>query len=190
MDKDGLRQTLRAARKAHVAALPDAVRALMFSRPPSPVTAAMPEGATIGLYAAASAEAPAAGYARWFYEAGHRVALPWFADRGAGMQFREWGNPFLEEGLVKGPFGIEQPHEDAPSLTPDLLFVPLLGFTADGERLGQGAGHYDRWLAAHPGTRTIGLAWDCQLLSALPTEAHDMPLDMIVTPTRVYGGAA
>jgi 5-formyltetrahydrofolate cyclo-ligase len=188
MDKPSLRKELRAARRAHVAALPDAVRGLMFSRPPSPVLAAVPEGAVIGLYSAVPGEAPALGYAKWFYEAGHRIALPWFADREAGMEFREWANPFLEEeGLEDGPFGIRQPPADAAPITPDVCFVPLLGFTATRERIGQGAGHYDRWLAANPGTRTIGLAWDCQLVDALPVEPHDVPLDMVVTPTRAYG---
>ena len=68
-----------------------------------------------------------------------------------------------------------------------MLFVPLIGFTASGDRLGQGGGHYDRWLAEHPGRMTIGLAWDVQLCEALPVEPHDMMLDAIVTPTRIYG---
>jgi 5-formyltetrahydrofolate cyclo-ligase len=68
-----------------------------------------------------------------------------------------------------------------------VLFVPLIGFTADGARLGQGGGHYDRWLPEHPGTLTIGLAWDCQLEDTLPHEAHDQPLRAVVTPTRLYG---
>lgn len=67
------------------------------------------------------------------------------------------------------------------------MFVPCVGFTADGGRLGQGAGHYDRWLAAHPSAVAIGLAWDCQLVDELPTEPHDHPLDAVVTPTRLYG---
>src|SRR3546814_6880034 len=57
----------------------------------------------------------------------------------------------------------------------------------DGRRLGQGGGHYDRWLAAHPGARAIGLAWDEQLCEDLPHETHDIRLDAIVTPTRLYG---
>ncbi len=41
----------------------------------------------------------------------------------------------------------------------DVLFVPLVGFTAQGQRLGQGGGHYDRWLEAHPDAVPIGMAW-------------------------------
>ena len=87
-----------------------------------------------------------------------------------------------------GPFGLAQPCADAPLVEPDLVFVPLLGFTAQGDRLGQGGGHYDRWLAAHPGALPIGLAWDCQLVDALPVQAHDQRLAGVITPTRYYEG--
>ena len=75
---------------------------------------------------------------------------------------------------------------DAPLVQPQVLFVPLVSFTT-GARLGQGGGHYDRWLADHPDTVAIGLAWDCQLVDALPIEPHDIPLTAIITPTRIYG---
>ena len=68
-----------------------------------------------------------------------------------------------------------------------MLFVPLLGFTAKGARIGQGGGHYDRWLADHPETVAIGMAWDAQLCEDLPMEAHDQSLSAVVTPTRLYG---
>ena len=55
---------------------------------------------------------------------------------------------------------------------PEILFVPLVGFTPTLARLGQGGGHYDRWLAEHPPLLAIGLAWDAQACEALPTEPH------------------
>ena len=63
-----------------------------------------------------------------------------------------------------------QPEADAEELIPELLIVPLLGFTSACDRLGQGAGHYDRWLAAHPDCLAIGMAWDCQCVDAVPME--------------------
>ena len=141
----------------------------------------------IGLYSANADEAPASGYARFFHERGHPIALPAFADDEAPMQFREHTDPFGQSDLEQGPFGIRQPAKSAAGIVPDVLFVPLIGFTADGDRLGQGGGHYDRWLAEHPGRMAIGLAWDVQLRDALPTEPHDIALDAIVTPTRIYG---
>lgn len=185
--KAALRKTLRAARRDHVAALDPRVRALLFMRPPAPLLNIVPDGATIGLYAATADEAPAFSYARFFHEAGHRIALPWFASREAAMTFRTWASPHVDELLVPGPYGMAQPVEDADEVVPDLLFVPLVGFTANGQRLGQGGGHYDRWLAAHPEVPAIGLAWDAQLVDSLPEEPHDRPLRAVVTPTRLYG---
>lgn len=192
-EKAALRAAFRKARAAHFTGLPQGLRALMLSRPPGPVTAMMPEGATVGLYHPAGSEAPSLGWARWLAENGRRVALPWFAARGAPMEFRLWDNPWDEERLERGPWRALQPSATsepaAPGLVPDLIVVPLLAFTVDGRRLGQGGGHYDRWLADHPHVPAIGLAWDCQIAEALPHEDHDRPLAAVVTPTRIYEGA-
>lgn len=186
-NKQVLRTDLKQRRREHVAAIPPMQRALLFRRPPAAVAQLIPADAVIGLYHAMPAEAPAGHYARWFFEAGHRIALPWFADRAAPMAFKEWTNPFVDELLEPDPFQSRQPLHDSPALKPDVLFCPLLGFSAKGERLGLGAGHYDRWLAQHPPHLAIGLAWDCQLVDDLPTEPHDRPLDAVITPTRLYG---
>jgi len=185
-EKHHLRARLRAERRAHVEALPEATRALILSRPPAPLLARIPEGGIVGLYHAGAFEAPTAGYARWFQENGRHLALPWFAGREAPMRFRAWTDPFALSDLEPGPWGTLQPRAEAAELVPDVAFVPLLGFTADGHRLGQGGGHYDRWLAAHPETVPIGLAWDVQRLESLPLEGHDRVLAAIVTPTRIY----
>jgi len=185
--KQDLRARLRQLRKDHVAGLHPGTRALVLMRPPAALAARVGEGATVGIYHPRGTEAPARGYAKWFHENGRRVALPWFANADAPMQFREWRDPWSDDSLVAGPHRALQPTSDAPELTPDCVIVPLLGFTADGHRLGQGGGHYDRWLAGHPGACAIGLAWDCQLLDSLPLESHDRPLDAVVTPTRLYG---
>lgn len=187
MDKQFLRKQLRAVRRDHVAALPDSMRALVFHRPPAPLLDLVPEGAVIGLYRANPFEAPATAYAKFFLERGHEIALPRFSSRNAAMEFARFSDPFDEEDIEVGPFGLLQPFAEAPELVPDVVFVPLVGFTGIGERLGQGGGHYDRWLAANPGAVPIGLAWDCQLADELPVEDHDQPLRAVVTPTRIYG---
>ncbi len=189
-EKKQLRQMMRTLRREHVAALPDGVRGLIFSRPPAPVVDMIAANATIGIYCATDAEAPTQGYARWFHENGYALALPWFADRQSGMQFREWRNPYDNEELVTGPFGMLQPHDEAPQVVPDVAFMPLLAFTAKGDRLGQGGGHYDKWLSDHAGALPIGMAWDCQLVDTLPVEIHDHTLSAVITPTRLYSGAA
>ena len=185
-NKQRLRTRLRTARRAHVDGLPETVRGLILSRPPAPVARRVPEGSIVGLYHATAFEAPTAGYARWFYENGRHLALPWFASRDAAMTFRAWRDPYDLADLEPGPWGALQPGAQAEELVPDAAFVPLIGFTAQGDRLGQGGGHYDRWLGGHPDTLAIGLAWDIQLCESLPLEPHDRRLAAIVTPTRIF----
>ncbi len=189
-DKHKLRARLRAARRAYVEGLPETMRGLILMRPPAPVVRLTTGAAVIGLYYASPHEAPTGSYAKWFQDQGQGIALPWFADRGATMSFREWHDPYDDAGLEPGPWGALQPPASAPAAVPDVAFVPLLGFASDGHRLGQGGGHYDRWLAAHPEVLALGLGWDCQLLDNLPREPHDYPMRAIVTPTRIYGDIA
>jgi 5-formyltetrahydrofolate cyclo-ligase len=185
--KSELRKALRTARKAHVEALPDHIRGLLFHRPPAPLLARIPQEAVIGVYHAGPWEAPAAAYARFFHDAGHAIALPRFAHLAAPMTFAHHSDPYTQDDLEVGPFGVLQPADDADVLAPDVLFVPLVGFTPTLDRLGQGGGHYDRWLAEHTPLLAIGLAWDAQSCDTLPTEPHDKALDAVVTPTRIYG---
>lgn len=188
--KQLLRARFRKVRREHVAALPQDTRKLLFLRPPAPIAAMAGDGATIGLYHAVADEAPTRAYAQWFFENGRTIALPWFAAKDEPMCFRVWHDPFADKDLEPGPYGALQPGSDAQQVTPELAFVPLLAFGENGERLGQGGGHYDRWLAAHEQTQAVGLAWDCQLTEALPCEPHDCLLHAVVTPTRYYEGTA
>jgi 5-formyltetrahydrofolate cyclo-ligase len=160
---------------------------LLFNRPPEPLLAMIPPGTVIGLYHATANEAPTASYAKFFLERGHTLALPRFATIESEMAFAAFTDPFTESDLVEGPFQLMQPKARAKDIMPDVVFVPLVGFTAQGHRLGQGGGHYDRWVEAHPGRTKVGLAWDVQLVDELPLEPHDQGLDAVVTPTRMYG---
>ncbi len=185
-DKQALRGRMRKLRRETEAALPAETRALLFKRPPARIAELAPEGSVVGIYDAVKPEAPTRSYARWFHENGRRVALPWFASREAPMEFRVWVDPFDESLLERDPFGAFQPRADAEPAEPGLVFVPLLAFTAEGDRLGQGGGHYDRWYAAHPLVPAIGLAWDGQRVDSIPHEDHDHRLDAVITPTRLY----
>lgn len=187
-EKQRLRAAMRASRRRHVEALPHATRALLFLRPPRPLADLAPEGSTVGLYHANPYEAPTRGYARWFFENGRHVALPRFAGRGEPMRFHFWRDPYDDSDLELGPYGHLQPTAEADAAAPGLVIVPLVAFTAQGGRLGQGGGHYDRWLADNPAVTAVGLGWDSQLVEALPLEPHDRLLRAVVTPTRLYEG--
>lgn len=61
-----------------------------------------------------------------------------------------------------------------------LAFDPVAGW-----RLGHGAGHFDRFLAAHRSLPAVALAFECQLVDDLPAEPHDIAMDLLVTEERV-----
>ena len=74
------------------------------------------------------------------------------------------------------------PESDVEPTWPDLVIVPGLAFTADGARLGQGGGWYDRFLSAvRSDCTTIGVCFSEQVVDALPVEPHDVAVDHVVT---------
>jgi 5-formyltetrahydrofolate cyclo-ligase len=113
-------------------------------------------------------------------DAGLKTALPVLAGRGKPLIFRLWrpGDP-----LLVGPLGLRQPPPDAPAIDPDLLFVPVVAFDRAGHRLGYGHGYYDATLAALAAKQplAIGLAFSVQEVAAIPAEAHDHPLAIVIT---------
>lgn len=91
--------------------------------------------------------------------------------------------------MVEGAYGIPVPLDNAEELQPDMLLVPMLAFDSDGYRLGYGGGFYDRTLDAlrRDGRNVVavGVAYDGQEAAALPHQATDQPLDVIITDKRV-----
>jgi 5-formyltetrahydrofolate cyclo-ligase len=85
-------------------------------------------------------------------------------------------------------YGIPEPAATSAIALPALsvIFVPVVGFDATGHRIGMGAGYYDRLLAAlgSPTRRqplVVGLAYESSRVAALAMQAHDVPLDVVVT---------
>jgi 5-formyltetrahydrofolate cyclo-ligase len=108
------------------------------------------------------------------YSAAQRLYVPCVIRRG-----RE------ETDVVMGPFGVGEPGPDCPAMDAkrlDLVLVPGIGFSVDGARLGRGKGFYDRVLSGISGFR-CGVAFDCQVVAALPVEPHDIYLNGILTPS-------
>lgn len=90
------------------------------------------------------------------------------------------------EDLTPGKFGILEPRHSAAA-TPlnrlDLVLVPGVAFDSHGGRLGRGKGYYDRLLSAVNGTK-CGVAFDEQIVDAVPVGPMDVRLNCILTPTR------
>lgn len=68
---------------------------------------------------------------------------------------------------------------------PDFITVPLVAFSSDGVRLGQGGGYYDKFLAKFPNIDAVGLSWSFQEESKIPVEDHDVNLKAIVTEKKL-----
>lgn len=72
----------------------------------------------------------------------------------------------------------------------DAVIVPLLGFDSRLHRLGYGSGYYDRFLAAQPQARKIGVAYELSRVSVLPAQPHDVAVDLVVTEAGSYSTQA
>ena len=89
--------------------------------------------------------------------------------------------------LTPGRYGIAEPDADCSQVAPetiDLILVPGVAFDARGGRLGQGGGYYDRFLAG-PRAMRVGICHDFALVERVPTQAHDLAMDSIITPCGV-----
>ena len=92
----------------------------------------------------------------------------------------------LTRDLVPGKFGIREPAAtclEVPLNRLDLVLVPGIAFDPRGGRLGRGRGFYDRLLVAVNGLK-CGVAFDEQLVDAVPVGPMDVRLNCILTPTR------
>ncbi|TRD23602.1 5-formyltetrahydrofolate cyclo-ligase [Palleronia caenipelagi] len=112
-----------------------------------------------------------------------QTCLPVVPGPDQPLRFRTWSDG---DAIEPASFGVPVP-ATGDWLRPRTLIVPLLAFDRRGYRLGYGGGFYDRTIAElsglHP-LRCIGFAYDAQEVEAVPVEATDLPLDLIVTPTR------
>lgn len=115
------------------------------------------------------------------HDAGHDLYLPAIKRAAHPLILRRWSP---SEALIKGPFNTREPAKSAPTGDPQIVLVPLLAFTARGDRLGYGGGFYDRTLAALSQRGPVfacGVAYAAQEAASLPVGAHDRKLDGVLT---------
>jgi len=125
---------------------------------------------------------------------GKRVFVP--RVEGRDMEFYQ-----IEglDGLVASKFGVPEPGPDNnrifsaedtaddEQLNANLMILPGLAFDPAGNRIGYGAGYYDRYLQSHKniGFYRIALAYDFQLIDRIEADEQDVAVDMIITPTKI-----
>lgn len=121
-----------------------------------------------------------------------RALLPVLVDEaGAALPGPRWGLWEAGQALVMPGRPPAQPSGEALAsetlARADLILVPALAGGLDGTRLGQGGGWYDRTLPHRcPTAPVVAVIFDDEVLEPgqIPLEAHDMPIDAIITPTR------
>jgi 5-formyltetrahydrofolate cyclo-ligase len=123
------------------------------------------------------------GIAKRHLASGGQVALPVIVQESAPVEFWRW-HPGMSMG--KGVWNIPVPKE-RNVLAPDAVIVPLVGFDESGFRLGYGGGYFDRTLAAAvPRPYAIGLGYEDSALQTIYPQAHDIPMNLIVTDQSVH----
>jgi 5-formyltetrahydrofolate cyclo-ligase len=113
---------------------------------------------------------------------GKRVVLP--KVRGKDLELIEIGN--FDRDVSPGAWGIPEPDQGKRIGLHEvgLIVVPGAVFVGRGNRVGYGGGFYDKLLASYPGM-TVALAFELQILPAVPADLHDIPVKKIVTEKRI-----
>lgn len=145
---------------------------------------------TIGLYIPVAGEMDVSALMRTAEAEGRQVHLPRLMRGGREMSFVAYrvGDP-----MQPNRFGIPEPDGDpVPAIGLDLVIVPLVAFDRRGNRLGMGAGFYDRCFRhlrvprrwRRP--RLLGAAYAFQEADTLPRRPWDVPLDGVATESDLY----
>ena len=90
--------------------------------------------------------------------------------------------------LVQSTFHVPEPiGNEIPAQSSDIqtVIIPLLAFDRRGNRLGYGAGYYDRFLAQNPTVKKIGVAFSCQETDSVPGDENDVRIDIVVTEDEI-----
>jgi 5-formyltetrahydrofolate cyclo-ligase len=176
--KKNLRRELKNRRDIFVSSLNFCNFEMYCSALSDRIIGGIEDSAIIAAYVPIASEIGTMSLIGALHRLGRTVALPHVTSRVDTPRFLAWG---AEDPLIDGPFGLRQPRGDAPTVSPDVILAPLLGFDNSLNRIGYGAGHYDRAFAVYPQARRIGLAWAVQQCDQLPTDLWDIPLHAVAT---------
>jgi len=138
--------------------------------------------ASVGVFIAHDGEPNLMAFIDWVWGRGCTVALPVLDDdpEDFTMRFVPW---IRGEALTSGRYGISVP-APVDAIVPETLLVSLTGFDSAGNRMGRGAGFFDRYLEETP-CNVVGVGFENQRFASIPTEPHDQPLPIIATDLGV-----
>jgi 5-formyltetrahydrofolate cyclo-ligase len=116
---------------------------------------------------------------------GVQVVVPIIERETHGLRLSYLPDPSV---LVPSTFNVPEPigHElPARPADVEVVIIPMLAFDAEGNRLGYGAGYYDRFLCRYPHPKKIGVAFSCQQAGSIPADENDVKMDYIVTEKEI-----
>lgn len=146
----------------------------------------------IAIYLSVDGELDTRPIINYFWQQGKALYLPVIHPFSSGhLLFLKYDK---DTPMVENQYYIHEPKLDKTKVLPisqlDIIFTPLVAFDKQGQRLGMGGGYYDRslekWFKHHTGALPIGLAHDCQQIDSIPSESWDIPLPVIITPSKVW----
>ena len=119
----------------------------------------------------------------YFSKKGSMISLPKIQKKNQ-MEFFKWNT---DEALLINKYGIPEP-DTSNRVYPDILFVPIVAFDKELNRLGYGGGFYDRYIQKISKIKKVikvGLAFSFQKLKTIPVNKHDKKLDIIITEKEI-----
>ena len=137
---------------------------------------------SVMFYVATADETATAGLIEDALHRGKQVYAPLL-----GTQYGEMFAAVIKrpQDLGAGKYGLKMPPPDSKTLAAgesiDLIVVPGVAFDRTGNRLGMGAGYYDRFFSRTLHAVRLGLAWDCQVVAEAPCEPHDVRMHYLLT---------
>ncbi len=155
--------------------------ALLAAQLATSVTLAPPT--VLGFYWPIRGEPDLIDVARRHVAAGGVAALPVVVAKNAPVEFWRWRpGAVLKPGLWNIPVPVER-----ELVVPDALLIPLVGFDAQGFRLGYGGGYYDRTLGAATALPLrVGVGYAYTELATIRPQPHDVPMSYVVTDAGAW----
>lgn len=181
MDKNTIRDEMKKMRRAlspaEIAAKSGLVREKLFSVPE------IKRAAAVMTYISAFREVDTAKIIETLFCENKRVAVP-----VSDTETETITPSYISSGraMRKGAYGISEPDVIVPADENDfdVIIVPGIAFDKSCRRIGFGKGYYDKLLCRTRAFK-IGLCYDFQLLESIPSDSHDILMDMVITEKNI-----
>lgn len=138
------------------------------------------------LYLAMPGEPNIDGLILFALENGKQVSVPLLTEKFGYMESAAITG--LQD-LKKGKLNLRVPDPEKITIVNpesiDLILVPAVAFDLNGNRLGMGAGYYDRFLSQATKANTLGVAWSFQMVPFVASEEHDIPVQYVITEEKI-----